>query len=85
MMSTELEDKMSENKYRVVSVEKTEPPEGMPDGNWHRYIIGQGSAKIEGLKPGTLKAVTQHAETVAEDLNSRAGGGNSAYAARKRK
>ncbi len=84
-MSTELEDKMSENKYRVVSVEKTEPPEGMPDGNWHRYIIGQGSAKIEGLKPGTLKAVTQHAETVAEDLNSRAGGGNSAYAARKRK
>ncbi len=84
-MSTELEDKISENKYRVVSVEKTEPPEGMPEGNWHRYIIGQGSAKIEGLKPGTLKAVTQHAETVAEDLNSRAGGGNSAYAARKRK
>jgi hypothetical protein len=84
-MSTELESNIRENKYRVVSVEKTEPPEGMPDGNWHRYIIGQGSAKIEGLKPGTLKAVTEHAETVAEDLNSRAGGGNSAYAARKRK
>ena len=37
-------------KYQVVSVEKTTPPEGMPGDNWHRYVIGQGSAKIEGLK-----------------------------------
>ncbi len=73
------------DKYRVESVEKTEPPEGMPAGNWHRYVIGQGGSKIEGLKPGTLKAVTQHAESVASDLNARATGGNSTYAARKQK
>ena len=73
------------DKYRVESVEKTDPPAGMPAGNWHRYVIGQGGSKIEGLKPGTLKAVTQHAESVASDLNSRAAGGNSTYAARKQK
>jgi len=84
-MTTELGNNTRENRYRVVSVEKIDPPEGMPDGNWHRYVIGQGRSKIEGLKPGSLKAVTQHAETVAEDLSARAAGGNSAYAARKRK
>lgn len=84
-MSTETENTVKVNKYKVESVEKTEAPEGMPEGNWHRYVIGQGSSRIEGLKTGTLKAVTQHAQTVAEDLNSRAGKGNSAYAARKRK
>lgn len=72
-------------KYRVVIVEKSPPPEGMPGDNWHRYVIGQGSSSIEGRKPGSLKAVTLHAETVAEDLNSRTGkGGGSAYAPRKR-
>jgi len=74
-----------ESKYRVESVEKIEPPEGMPAGNWHRYVIGQGGSKIDGLKPGTLKAVTEHAESVATDLNLRATGGNSTYAARKQK
>jgi len=73
------------DKYKVESVEKIEPPEGMPAGNWHRYIIGQGGSKIEGLKPGSLKAVTEHAQLVAVDLNARAAGGNSTYAARKQK
>ncbi len=71
-------------KYRVVTVEKMAAPEGMPGDNWHRYVIGQGSSSIEGKKPGTLKAVTLHAETVAEDLNSRTGKGGSTYAPRKR-
>lgn len=72
-------------KYQVVSVEKIEPPEGMPEGSWHRYIIGHGRSQIEGLKPGTLKAVTLHAETVASDLNERTGKGGSTYAPRKQK
>ena len=70
-------------KYHIVTVEKTAPPEGLPGDNWHRYVIGQGSSRIEGKKPGSLKAVTQHAETVVEDLNSRAGRGGSTYAPRK--
>ncbi len=71
-------------KYRVVSVEKTTPPKGMPGDNWHRYVIGQGNSRIEGNKPGSLKAVTEHAETVTEDLNSRMDRGGSTYAPRKR-
>lgn len=71
-------------KFHVVSVEKTTAPEGLPGDNWHRYVIGQGSSKIEGIKPGTLKAVTQHAEEVVEDLNSRKGRGTSTYAPRKK-
>ena len=84
-MNTELDDDAIGLKYRVESVEKTSPPEGMPDGDWHRYVIGQGGSKIEGFKPGSLQSVTEHAETFAEDLNARAARGYSTYAARKRK
>jgi len=75
----------SAREFYVVEVEKTTPPENMPGDNWHRYVIGRGSSKIEGKKPGSLKAVTQHAETVAEDLNARKARGGSTYAPRKRK
>jgi len=71
-------------RYRVIAVKKTETPEGLPGDDWHSYVIGHGSSKIEGKKPGTLKDVTLHAETVAEDLNLRTGRGGSTYAPRKR-
>ena len=71
-------------KYNVITVEKTTAPEGMTGDNWHRYVIGQGGSKIEGKKPGTLKEVTLHAQTAAEDLNSRVGGSGSTYVSRKR-
>lgn len=58
-------------KYRVMAVTKTSPPEGMT-GLWHRYVIGEGNSRIDGKRTGTLQAVTQHAESVAETLNSRA-------------
>jgi len=84
-MNMEMDDNNNEPKYRVVSVEKSAPPEGMPDGDWHRYVIGQGGSKIEGFKTGSLQTVTEHAETFAEDLNARSANGYSVYAARKRK
>ena len=85
-MSFELEDNTVEGTYRVESVEKTDPPQGIAAGDWHRYIIGQGNSKIEGLKSGSLQAVTEHAESVAEDLNERATKYSSVYyVSRKRK
>lgn len=70
--------------YKVETVEKIAAPEGMPGSNWHRYVIRRQNSEITGMKPGTLKSVTQHAESVAEDLNLRAGGlASSTYAARK--
>ena len=84
-MSEEIKEPASKNKFQVVSVEKTDPPEGIPSGSWYRYVIGKGGSKIEGLKLGTLKAVTEHAEAVAEDLNTRATKGTSTYAPRQKK
>jgi hypothetical protein len=76
---------MHDDKYQVVTVEKTDPPQGMEDGNWYRYVIGQGRSKIEGVKLGTLQAVTEHAHTMVDDLNTRAARSGSFYAPRKRK
>lgn len=65
------EDKVMTAKYRVMTVTKTSPPEGMT-GVWHRYVIGEGNSRIDGKRTGTLQAVTQYAKSVAETLNSRA-------------
>jgi hypothetical protein len=61
-------------KYQVVSIEKIDTPAGMIGDHWHQYIIGQGGSKIEGLKEGSLKEVSLHAENFAEDLNNRSKG-----------
>jgi hypothetical protein len=84
-MSTEPERSTVHNKYHVVSVEKTDTPDGMPDGNWHHYIIGRGKSMIEGFKPGSLRDVTDHVETLVEGLNERAVRGSSTYVAHKKK
>ena len=75
----------NEDKYTVVTVEKTQHPEGMAGDNWYEYVIGYGRSRVVGKKPGTLRAVTEHAETVAEDLNARARRGGSTYAPRQKK
>ncbi len=71
-------------KYSVITVEKTETPEGLTGDNWYRYVIGEGGSKIEGKKPGSLKGVTEHAHAAAEELNSRSIKGRSTYAPTKR-
>ena len=84
-MNTEIKENTRACKYRVESVEKTDPPAGMPEGNWYRYVISEGESKIEGFQPGSLYTVTQHAETFADDLNARAANGYSVYASRRKK
>lgn len=73
--------------YKVVSVEKTDPPEGADGGNWYRYVVGRGdSSSLVGSRRGTLKQVTEHAETLADDLNARSGRkGKSVWAPRQQK
>jgi hypothetical protein len=70
-------------KFPISRIEKTEPPEGVTEGDWYEYVIGQGSSVITGKRAGTLKAVTEYVEEYAENLNQRATLGYSAYAARK--
>lgn len=71
-MSTGIEDGSNKDKYHVVSVDKTNPPEGESVGSWHRYVIKKGKSIIEGCKSGSLNSVTEHAKNVAEDINERA-------------
>lgn len=64
----------SEIKYQVVVVEKTTAPDGMSGDNWYRYVIQKGNLAntvMECKKTGSLKDVTEHAEGVAETINSR--------------
>ncbi len=63
----------SELEYTLISVEKTEPPSGVEGGNWYEYIVGRGNSSLVGKRRGTRKQVTEHAETLADDLNSRRG------------
>ena len=70
-------------QFRVTRVEKIEPPEGIQDGEWYRYIIDHRSSRIDGKRQGTRLAVTRYAEEYAENLNLRSKLGYSAYATRK--
>lgn len=72
-------------KYYLASMDKIDPPEGMPDGEWYHYVISHGSSKIEGKRPGTKKSVQAHVDEYIENLNLRNTLGYSAYASRKPK
>jgi hypothetical protein len=66
-----MQDDPIKNEYQVTTVEKTTAPEGMLGDNWYRYVIQRGKQVIDCKKNGTRKAVTEHAESVAELINSR--------------
>ncbi|MBI1424172.1 MAG: hypothetical protein GC149_11940 [Gammaproteobacteria bacterium] len=76
----------NEVEYSVVSVEKIETPDGMEGSNWYRYVIGRGTSTMVGNRRGTLKQVTEHARSLANDLNARNGrNGKSLWAPRQNK
>ena len=66
-----MHDQLDNSEYQVTEVEKTTAPEGMLGDNWYRYVIRRGKQVIDCKKNGTLQAVTEHAESVAELINSR--------------
>jgi hypothetical protein len=69
-----MQNDLINSKYHVIKVEKTTAPEGMLGENWYLYIIQKGNLSnsiMECKKTGTLKSVTEHAEDVAETINSR--------------
>jgi len=79
------DDVVVENKFPITRIEKTEPPQGVKEGEgeWYAYVIGKGSSAITGMRSGSLKAVTEYVEEYADNLNRRSALGYSAYAARK--
>jgi hypothetical protein len=71
-----MQEVIEEYKYRVIAVEKTTAPDGLTGNNWYRYVIQKGKSVMECKKPGSLKEVTVHAESVADLINSRNGRGS---------
>ncbi len=57
--------------YGIVSIKRTEAPEGTEGKNWYSYVISQGPNIIQGYRQGSLRAVTEAVEEVVGQLNER--------------
>ena len=82
-MTDKTDDEPAKTKFPITKIERTDPPEGVTEGEWYEYVIGIGSSAITGRRAGSLEAVTEYVEEYAENLNQRSALGYSSYAARK--
>jgi hypothetical protein len=57
--------------YEIVSVNRSDPPDGMEGEDWHRYVISQGNNTIEGYRQGKPRAVKQAVEDIVAQVNER--------------
>ena len=57
--------------FEIVSVKRSEPPQGLEGADWYRYIIGRGVNTINGHRQGSLSAVTTAVEEITAQLNER--------------
>jgi hypothetical protein len=71
--------------FKLVSVEKTDVPQGGTNQTWYSYVLDNGRSQIRGKQCGSLKAVTDYATLYATELNARAIGGHSTWSPRGRK
>ena len=82
MMLDDTEDTIT-MEFVLESVEETTPPKGEENGQWYSYTIGRGNSVISGKSAGTVRSVTEHAEKIVEDLNSRSNRQGSIYVSRR--
>jgi len=59
--------------FKVVSVEKSEAPQGGEGNNCHRYVIERGNSQIIGNMRGSLQNVELKVTEYVENLNLRSG------------
>lgn len=59
--------------FRLLSIERHEPPAGSEGNNWYSYKISQGPNVITGYRRGSLSAVTDDVRKVVDGLNERRG------------
>ena len=60
--------------FRLVSIERADPPSGAGGKNWYRYTIRQGANAINGYLQGTAAGVKHSAEQIVGQLNERRAG-----------
>jgi hypothetical protein len=76
---------MSAITFSVVTVQRSDPPDGADRGTWYRYEIASQRSRITGCRCGSRDQVLRHAQAYAEELNARAQRGYSVGAPRARK
>ncbi len=58
--------------YEIVSIRRTEAPQGMEGSNWYKYVVSfEGNTNLQGYRQGTLGAVTTSVEEFIAQLNER--------------
>jgi len=57
--------------FELISVEKTDPPDGTQGSDWVQYTIEQGSNTISGYRRGTVAAARKAAKEIVVSLNER--------------
>ena len=57
--------------YKMVSVQRAEPPDDAEGSSWFGYVITQGNNVIHGRRQGNLEAVTGAVEDIVARLNER--------------
>lgn len=80
-----INEEVVKRKFNVMNIEKISTPDGMVGDNWYQYVVGQGTSEIKGLTMGTLKQVTEHANSVADDLDDRSKGKKTGYSTTQNK
>ena len=70
-MSSDPANKPLADYFKLVSVEKSEAPQGAGGNNWHRYVIERGNSQIIGNMRGSLEKVTSKVNEHVENLNLR--------------
>jgi len=61
----------NDEPFELVSVRKSEPPEGGQGKDWVRYRIAQGKNVITGYRQGSITSIKQVAEEIVVGLNER--------------
>ena len=58
--------------YEIVSIRRTEAPQGMEGSNWYKYVVSfEGNTNLQGYQQGSLSAVTTSVEEFVAQLNER--------------
>jgi hypothetical protein len=70
--------------FHVESVEPCAVPRGITQGDWCRYVVSGGSARIVGRYRGSLPQARKNAEGFVRSLNDRASNKKSVWAPRAR-
>jgi hypothetical protein len=61
----------NDEPFELVSVHKSEPPDGNNGKDWVRYEISQGANLITGYRQGSLTSIKRAAEQIVVGLNER--------------